>query len=314
MLRADMDALNIKEETGLAFSSKYEDRMHACGHDLHTAMLLGTAKILVKHKDELNGNVRLLFQTGEEFGDGAKYLLENNALDNVDMGFGIHCDPLAKVGKLSSRIGPIWAAVDRFIITVKGKSGHGATPDKCHDATIAASSIAMNLQTMVSRRCDPLKSLVVTIGKLHSGTAFNIISGEAVLEGTCRSFDEDIYEMIPDALSEISTNIAKGLGCEADVEVIRSCKPLVNSEEAFNILKISADKILDNKEDFFICEKAMIGEDFSEYANIIPCVFAMLGTDAGYPLHNCHIDFKEEAIEYGMAIEVQFVLDALNSI
>ena len=313
MFRADMDALNIKEETGLEFSSELEGKMHACGHDLHIAMLLGSANILSKNKDEFAGTVRLLFQTGEEISGGAKFLIENGALDGVSMGFGIHVDPLSRSHTIGSRIGPDWAGVDEFTITINGDSGHGAMPHKTNDATVAAASIIMNLQTMVSRKCNPLLPLVVTIGEVHSGSAYNIISGQAILRGTCRSFDKEVYDMIPETLRNISENIAEALGCKANIEFKRSALPLINDEKAFNILKESAYKVLDSKDDFFISEMAMIGEDFSEYAKVIPCVFGHLGASGGYPLHNCHINFDEETMKTGMAIEVQFALDALNN-
>ena len=312
MLRADMDALDILEETGLDFSSEIEGKMHACGHDLHIAMLLGSAKILSEHKDEFKGTVRLLFQTGEEISSGAKYLIDNGALEGVSMGLGIHMDPLSKTGKVSSRIGPDWAGVDEFTIVVNGDSGHGAMPHKTNDATVAAASIIMNLQTMVSRKCNPLLPLVVSIGEVHSGSAYNIISGKAVLRGTCRSFDKEVYDMIPEVLEQICKNIATALGCQAEIDFKRTGKPLINDEKAFNILKQSAEKVLNDPNDFFVCDMAMIGEDFSEYANRIPCVFAHLGADGGYPLHNCHINFAEEAMKTGMALEVQFALDVLN--
>ena len=313
MIRADMDALNVVEETGLEYSSELEGKMHACGHDLHTAMLLGSANILSRHKDEINGTVRLLFQTGEEISGGAKFLIENGALDGVEMGMGIHTEPLSKTGTVGSRIGPDWAGVDEFTITVLGDSGHGAMPHKSNDATVAAASIIMNLQTMVSRKCNPLHPLVVSVGEIHSGSAYNIISGKAVMRGTCRSFDKDVYDMIPETLRQISENIAEALGCKAEIEFKRSAMPLINDEKAFNIAKASVMKILESSDDFYISDMAMIGEDFSEYANLIPCVFVHLGTDAGYPLHNCHINFDEQAMKTGMALEIQFALDVLNN-
>ena len=313
MLRADMDALDIKEETGLEFESELEGKMHACGHDMHTAMLLGAARILSENKDKFKGKVRLLFQTGEEISDGAKYLLDHNALDGVSMGFAIHMDPLSKAHTISARKGPVWAAVDRFKVVVKGKGGHGAMPHKNIDATICACSIALNLQTIVSRECDPLKPVVVTIGQLHSGTAYNIVSEKAVLEGTCRCFDKEVYDMLPESFNRICNDIAAALRCEVDIEFNRTSKPLINDGKAFDIMYESAKKIMLNEDDFFIANQAMIGEDFSEYAERIPCIFVHLGADAGYPLHNCHINFDEESMKTGMALEVQFALDALDN-
>ncbi len=312
VLRADMDALNTAEKTGLPFASEIPGRMHACGHDLHTAMLLGSAKVLNDMKDSFSGTVRLLFQPGEEIGNGAKYMIARGAMEGVGMVFGLHVEPLAPCHTLNVRRGADWASVDRFWIRVKGTGAHGATPQDGADATIAAASIALNLQTMVSRECDPTKPLVVTIGRLESGSSFNIISQYAELEGTCRSFDRDVYDMIPSSMERIAKNIAAALKCEAEVEFDRACKPLINSDEAYDVLRGAADKIMLSPADWRESKMQMIGEDFSEYGEHAPIIFGHLGCDGGYPLHSSYVNFKEEAMETGMAAEVQFALDALD--
>ena len=310
-LRADMDALAAAEKTGLPFASEIPGRMHACGHDIHTSTLLGSARVLNEMKDRFAGTVRLIFQPGEEIGKGAVFMVKHGVMDGVGMVLGLHVDPLSPVHTLNVRRGSDWAAVDHFWIRVKGISAHGATPQDGADAVIAAASIAMNLQTMVSRECDPMKPLVVTVGKLNAGSAFNIIAQEAVLEGTCRSFDRDVYEMIPAAMERVAVNIAKALKCTAEVEIDRPVKPLINSDEAYDVLKGAADKVLHDASDWREAKMAMIGEDFSEYGEYAPIVFGHLGCDGGYPLHSSYVNFKEEAIETGMAVEVQFALDAL---
>lgn len=314
MLRADMDALELEEKTGLDFASKIPGRMHACGHDMHTAMLLGTARVLMKIRGELEGNVRLLFQPAEEIGIGADYMIPYGAMEGVGLGLGIHMDPLSPVGTLKSRIGPDWAAVDHFYIKIHGSGAHGATPHKGWDAAIATASLAMNLQTMVSRECDPMKPLVVTIGKMSAGTAFNIIASEGYLEGTCRSFDEDIWEMIPGAMERIARHTAESFRCTAEVKVERPIKSLVNNEFAYNILKKSALKVLDDPSLFGGCRQEMIGEDFAVYTEYAPCVFAHLGCDGGYPLHSNYVNFNEEAFPFGIAAEVQFAIDGLKAL
>ena len=314
MLRADMDALKVEEETGLPFASLNQGRMHACGHDMHTAMLLGTARLLQENRKEFSGTARLLFQGGEEVSDGALFLIENEALDGVETGMGIHMEPFAPVGVLKAKAGPDWAAVDRFTITVKGKGGHGALPHENCDAIVAACSIVTNLQTMVSREIDPMRSLVVTVGSLHAGTSYNIIAETAVIQGTCRCFDQDIYDAIPEMLERISTNTAAALKCSAELKLERLCKPLYNDETAYERLKRAAVKVLDKEEDFQKAEPAMLGEDFAEYASRIPCVFAHLGGNGQYPLHSSHLIFDEKAMLTGMAVELQFVLDYLEDI
>lgn len=311
MLRADMDALCTQEKTNLPFASEIEGRMHACGHDIHTAMLLGSAHILSMIKEEYAGTVRLIFQPGEEISKGAEYMIAEGAMENVQMGLGIHVDPLSPVNTVSCKPGPDWAAVDHFLIRIHGTGAHGATPQKGSDATVAAAAMAMGLQTMVSRECDPMKPLVVTVGSMHSGHAYNIISDEATLEGTCRSFDEDVYDLIPEAMERIVKHIAEGYKCSAELELDRLSKPLINDERAYNAFKDSALKIV-GTEGFKQAKQEMIGEDFAFYGHYAPCVFAHLGCDGGYPLHNNHVNFKEEAMKTGMAIEVQFVLDVLE--
>lgn len=310
MLRADMDALNQNEETGLPFSSKIEGKMHACGHDLHTSMLLGAAIILNAIKDEFEGSVRIIFQPGEEIARGALHMIESGAMEGVDMGFGIHMDPLAPVNSIGVRRGPDWAAVDHFYVTVKGVGAHGATPQDGKDAIVCAASIVSNLQMLVSRECDPMKSLVITVGKFNAGSSFNIIANEAKLEGTCRSFDTDVYENLPIAFERVVNNICAAYGCEAEVVFDRVGKPLINDDEAYDVLMKSIDKVGLN---LFEAKQMMIGEDFSEYSEEAKCVFAHLGSDGGYPLHSPHVNFQEEAMLKGMELEVQFVLDALSN-
>ena len=312
MIRADMDALHVTEETGLPFASLNEGKMHACGHDMHTAMLLGTARILQENRKEFKGSVRFLFQAGEEVSDGASFLIENGALEGVEAGLGFHMDPFAETGSVNAKPGPDWAAVDRFVITVRGKGGHGALPHENCDAIVATCSIVTNLQTMVSRETDPMQSLVVTVGSFHAGTSYNIIVETARIEGTCRCFDQEVYEKIPEMLERICSSTAAALKCSAEVELERLIKPLVNDEKMFERLKNSAVKVLDNETDFKMAKPAMLGEDFAEYASRIPCVFAHLGASGEYPLHSSHLIFDEKAMLTGMACEVRFALDYLE--
>ena len=312
MLRADMDALAQEEKTGLPFASEIPGRMHACGHDFHTSMLLGSVSVLNRLKKEFAGTVRFIFQPGEEIGEGAVFMNEHGAMEGVDMGLGIHVDPLAPAGVLLCRRGEDWAAVDHFYITIKGVGAHGATPQDGCDAVVAAGAVVGALQSVASRECDPMKPMVLTIGMIHGGSAFNIICDEVKLEGTVRSFDQKTYDMIPEAMERIVKNVSSAYRCEGSLRYDRKIKPLVNNDEAYDMLRDAALKVLDKPENWQEAKMAMIGEDFSEYCSYAPCVFAHLGADGGYPLHSPYVNFSEDALEYGIAAEVQFALDALE--
>lgn len=313
MIRSDMDALAQIEKTNLPFKSKNEGLMHACGHDVHMAMLLGACKILNQNKDKFKGTARLIFQPAEEIGMGAKYMIEHHCLDGVKMGMALHVDPLEKVGIIKTKPGPTWAAVDRFTIKIEGESAHGAMPHKGKDALITTSAIALNLQTFVSRECDPTKPIVITIGKMSAGSAYNIIAQNGYLEGTVRCFDEDIYQSIPGVLERIATNTAKTFNCNANVEIQRLSKPLVNNLEAYNTFKKSTLEII-SEENFLEPKLEMVGEDFAEYGKYIPCVIASIGADGKVPLHNSCLEINEDVIELGILTEVNFVFKTLNSL
>ena len=188
-LRADIDALSIGEKTGLSFASQTPGVMHACGHDAHAAMLVGAAEILLASRDDFAGTVRLIFQPAEETGEGARLMIAQGALEGVSMSFGLHLLACFNPGWLSAATGASAPAASRFTIKLQGKTTHGARPEAGIDATLAASALVMNLQSIVSREISPKQQVVVTVGQLHSGTRFNIVSGEAYLDGTVRCYD-----------------------------------------------------------------------------------------------------------------------------
>ena len=309
-LRADMDALTIQEETGLPFASKAEGLMHACGHDLHMAGLLGAAKLLWQERQSLGGNVRLIFQPGEEVGKGAKAVIEQGGMEGVDMVFGMHNMPSLPAGTVAGSKGPVFSAADYFKITIQGKAGHGATPEDAIDATVAASALVMNLQPLVSREISSLESLVITVGQLHSGTRFNIISGEAVLEGTVRSFDPTIHDMVPVAMERVVEGIARAYRVEAKLEYDKVAKACVNEEGFTELCLKSAGKVAQVAPE----GRQMIAEDFSEYMQLCPGAFFLYGSGCEYPLHSDHFAGDEQALITACAMYAQVAADALSQI
>ena len=309
-LRADMDALTIQEETGLPFASEAEGLMHACGHDLHMAGLLGAAKLLWQERQSLGGNVRLVFQPGEEVGKGAKAVIEQGGMDGVDMVFGMHNMPSLPAGTVAGSVGPVFSAADYFKITIQGKAGHGATPEDAIDATVAASALVMNLQPLVSREISSLESLVITVGQLHSGTRFNIISGEAVLEGTVRSFDPTIHDMVPVAMERVVEGIARAYRVEAKLEYDKVAKACVNEEGFTELCLKSAGKVAQVAPE----GRQMIAEDFSEYMQLCPGAFFLYGSGCEYPLHSDHFAGDEQALITACAMYAQVAVDALSQI
>lgn len=309
-LRADMDALTIQEETGLPFASQAEGLMHACGHDLHMAGLLGAAKLLWQERQSLGGNVRLIFQPGEEVGKGAKAVIEQGGMEGVDMVFGMHNMPSLPAGTVAGSKGPVFSAADYFKITIQGKAGHGATPEDAIDATVAASALVMNLQPLVSREISSLESLVITVGQLHSGTRFNIISGEAVLEGTVRSFDPAIHDMVPGAMERVVEGIARAYRVEATLEYDKVAKACVNEDGFTDLCLRSAGKVAQVAPE----GRQMIAEDFSEYMQLCPGAFFLYGSGCEYPLHSDHFAGDEQALITACAMYAQVAADALSQI
>lgn len=313
LLRSDMDALPLKEDTGLEFSSTDPERMHACGHDLHTAIMLGSAKLLKRHRGEFAGKVHLLFQPGEEISEGARCMIQDGVMEGVSMAYALHMDPFAPVGTIRVKEGPDWAAVDRFTITIHGKSSHGAMPHKGADATVAGAAVLQAIQTIVSRASDPVCPLVITVGSFHSGTTWNIISDKAELKGTCRSFDKEVYDQLPELLERVVTEVPKGFGCTGELHLERTTPPLINDPEVCRLVRTSAANVI-GEEHVLQAKQEMIGEDFACFEQFAPVCFVHLGGGAEYPLHSSHVVFGEESIKTGMAVETQFAIDALNAL
>src|ERR671912_20252 len=209
-LRADMDALPITEETGLPFASEVEGKMHACGHDGHTSMLVGAAHALCGMRDRLNGTVKFLFQPAEEGGGGGKVMVDEGAADGLDSIFALHLWPGLPFGTVATKAGPIMAAADAFEMEVRGTGGHGAMPHLTADAIVIAAQVVTALQTVVSREVDPVEPVVLTVGEIEAGTAFNIIPDKAKIGGTVRTLDADLRQRMPERIEEVARGVARG--------------------------------------------------------------------------------------------------------
>jgi amidohydrolase len=287
--RADMDALPIQEETGLPFASEVPGVMHACGHDGHTAILMGAAKLLSSQKDKLRGNVRFIFQPAEEVNPGGAFgMIQEGALNGVEAVFGLHLWSELPSGTFRTCYGPMMAATDRFIIEVGGKGGHGAMPHKTIDSIVIASNLVMSSQQIISRYIDPLESGVVTFGVLNSGTAFNIIANKAVLEGTTRSFAPEVRETLQKKLVELTDGLAKIHGATIKIDYQRGYPAVVNHEREVDIILDSARGVF-GPENTGIMKPNMVGEDFSYYLKEIPGAFCFVGAgDPNKPMYPHH--------------------------
>ena len=319
--RADMDALPIKEDTGLSFASS-NDNMHACGHDAHMAMLLGTAKILMGIREQLNGNVKLLFQPGEEGFAGAKSMIEDGCLDNpkVDAIIGLHVGqifPQVKGGQIGICPGPIMAAANDFFITVKGKSTHGALPHLGVDAIAVAAEMIVNLQKIVSREVNPLHPAVLTVGQIKGGEAVNIVTSKVEFSGDYRSLMEGDAEFMARRIEDLCQSIAKANRAEVEVNVVDGYPPTINDSQMTALVIDSASKIIDKSDIVHIDKPNMGTEDMSFYQQKVPGAYFILGTgneDKGitYPHHNSKFDLDEDFLWIGPAIFTSCALDYLN--
>ncbi len=306
-LRADLDALPIHEQTGLPYSSKNEGVMHACGHDVHTAILLGTAKIIQANRSTLKRPVKLIFQPGEEkLPGGASILIAEGILTNpvVDEIMGLHVFPELEVGKIGFKPGMYMASCDEIFITVKGKGGHGAMPHQVIDPVLIGSHIVVQLQQIVSRACDPKTPCVLSFGFFEALGATNVIPDSAHLKGTFRTMDEAWRAKAHDLIRIQANYIAKSMGGEVEVVIDRGYPFLENNEELTLRVKEGAEKTL-GSENVIDLPIRLTAEDFSYYSQEIPACFFRLGTrnenlDAVYGVHNSKFSIDENAMKTGM--------------
>lgn len=305
-LRADIDGLPIQEKPKLPFSSKISGYMHACGHDVHTAVLLGTAMVLSNNKHLLNRCVKLLFQPAEETMGGAERMIAAGCLRNPEIHsvYGLHIKPELMAGQVGIKYGCVHAASDMFHIYIKGLGSHGASPEEGVDALLTGCNIVNHLQTAISRSIKATDPAVLTVGSFHSGTAGNVIAGEAILEGTVRSLEKNVSDAIRQRMEDIVKHTALAAGAEGRIEFTKGYPELVNDDTANNrIVKLAEDLI--GKENLIrINSTSMRVEDFSYYLHNTEGAFFFLGSGFPYrenpPIHSDNLYINEKCIETGI--------------
>ncbi len=304
VLRADTDALPIKEETNLAFASVHEGIMHACGHDGHTAMLLGAAALLMR-EERLPAPVRLLFQPAEEKAAGALAMIDEGVLNGAGIIFGGHLDRHYHVGSIVVSEGPVNASSDTFRIEIRGQGAHGARPHESIDAVVVGSLMVMALQTIVSREVDPAHPSVVSIGRFDAGTAHNVIAGQATLEGTVRAQDPEVRRHLNASIKRIADSIAQLHGAKITVSIAMGTPPLVNSPGMAALARQTACEVVGERNVFPLRTANMGAEDFSYYLEKIPGAYVRFGAQVpgreGFPAHSSRFDFDEQALAVGAA-------------
>jgi amidohydrolase len=315
-LRADMDALPIQEATGHSFASESPGKMHACGHDAHTAMLLGVATVLAELSSELHGEVRFLFQPAEEGQGGAVPLIDSGALDGVDLVLGQHMAPFQASGTIGFSQGPAMAATDFFNLKIFGVGGHGAYPHLSVDTIPVAALVVTGLQSIVSRTVDPLAAAVVTIGTIRGGFRSNVIAPEVEMTGTVRTFDRPLREAMPQRIERIIKGVCEGHGARYELEYNMNYPPVINTAEGTQLIHEVARAALGDSRVMQV-PPSMGGEDFAYYLEKVPGCFYWLGCEpkgrAVAPmLHSPEFDLDESAMLTGVEVMARAALTFLS--
>lgn len=318
-LRADMDALPILECGNKEYSSTISGHMHACGHDVHTAILLGVAKTISENRDSLPCNVRLLFQPAEETTGGALPMIEDGCLEGVDAIFGLHVDPTIECGVIGIKYGAYCASSTDVIIEVEGKSCHGAYPSQGIDAIVATCGIVTNLQSVISRNIDSRDSAVLSFGKIIGGEKENIVAQNVRVSGTLRTLSPEIKNKVKERVKEMVEFTAKGYGATGKVTYKDSYTALINHDEYIDIVKENGKELLGDS-GIYVKTLANMGvEDFAYFVEKVPGAFFNLGVGnkkkgITAPLHNDKFDIDEDSLKIGVALQIFNILSAYDKL
>jgi amidohydrolase len=319
ILRADMDALPIEEQNDVAYKSTKPGVMHACGHDVHTTVLMGVAEVLHGLRNEFDGTVKLMFQPGEEGYGGAAAMIHDGLLDDptADAALALHVNVDGHAGQIAVTDGPSNAASDTLVIEVRGVGGHAARPHASVDTTLVAAQLVVALQSIVSRSVDPMESAVITIGKLHSGHTSNVIPATALLEGTVRTYSPDVRDLIEARIHEVAAGIAQSMRAEIDVNYLRGYPALINDSVLAALVRDAATEVV-GAENVKTGKAKMAGEDMAFLAERIPtCMYGLCVADPErdikYPPHHPRFDADEDALAVGVRVMATAALRYLSS-
>jgi amidohydrolase len=319
LLRADMDCLEINELNDVSYKSQTEGLMHACGHDSHTTWLLGTAMILSELRDHIKGNVKFVFQPAEESEGGADRMIKAGVLENpkVDFALGAHVWPILESGKIGLKRGSMMAAPDRFSLKILGKGGHGAEPHNTIDPIAIACQVYMSLQTIVSRKINPIDPAVISVTVFNAGTAHNIIPDRVEMMGTVRSLTPEIRAYVPGAMEKLIKGIVESNGAQYEFDYDPYYPPLINHDAGIDLVAEASANIIGAENTVMLPNPTMGGEDFSYFLEKVPGAFFVVGTkneDKGiiYPLHNPRFNIDEDILHQAAAVMAESALIYLN--
>ncbi|MEO0594581.1 MAG: M20 family metallopeptidase [Chloroflexota bacterium] len=307
LVRADMDALPITEANQVDYLSTVDGKMHACGHDGHTAIALGVAKLFANNRDQLAGRIKFVFQPAEEIGAGAKAMVDDGVLNDPrpDVSLGLHLWNPLPVGKINVQSGPVMAGISRFEIDIQGMGGHGAMPHETADPIVSASQMILALQTIVSRNANPLESAVLSVAQVHAGTADNIIPDTARITGTFRTYTLEMRDLVCERMATIAEHTALASGCTASLDITHPGMAVNNHDDVVEKAKETWRKL--GREDDFTLTRTTASEDVGWFMDDIPGMYFLLGSgneerDLAYPHHHPRFDFDEDVLPIGVEL------------